>query len=204
MSRTLGPLEFSVYCLENRVNGMRYIGQTCQTLNGRWGSHRTEAKRGGSMALLAAIREHGADAFQGHVVLRGLTQDEANFWERELIAGYPTDRLYNGTAGGPDGARTPAARARMRAACRPPQTPEAVAKRNASLRKRYEDPANRAKMAQVNAANWARRRASGADTGQAAAEARRTPEQRALTGAQSAERWADPDTKLRILKARRK
>lgn len=186
-----------IYCLENRVNGMRYIGQSCRHLNERWGSHRTEAKRGGSMSLLRAVREYGPEAFTGATVLRGLTQEEANFWERELIAAYPPERLYNETAGGPDGKRSANARARMKASCRPPQSPETVAKRAASLRKRYEDPAHRAKMSEVNAANWARRRANGGDTGQAAAAARRTPEQRELTSAQSAARWADPQSNMR-------
>jgi hypothetical protein len=201
MSKLEAPT-FIVYCLENTANGMRYIGQSCQSLNDRW-SHRAEARRGGSMSLLRAIREFGAETFVGHTVMRGLTRDEANAWERELIAAYPIERLYNETAGGPDGKRSDAARARMKASCRPPQTPETVAKRAASLRKRYEDPAHREKMSAVNKANWAKRRATGSDTCQAAASARRTPEQRALTAETSRARWADPEQRERILEARK-
>ena len=181
---------FIVYCLENRVNGMRYIGQTRMTLNARWSAHLTDAKRGASMTVTRAIREHGAAAFTGHEILRDLTKAEADMWERELIAGYPPARLYNETAGGPDGKRSARARERMRTSVRPPVKPEDVARRLANSKKATSTEAFREKMREVNRANWAKRRATGGDTGQAAAAARRTPAQRELTSRKSTEMWA--------------
>lgn len=194
--------EYLVYCLRNTQNGMLYFGQTCKPLRDRWSKHVTDSRRPSRSyrsTFSQAIREFGEAAFVGDVIVRGLSKADADFYEAAMIAGYPAQRLYNETAGGAYGERSPRARQRMSESCRPPQTPEAQAKREASLRKNGATPEFKAKMSAVNKANWAKRRAQGGDTGQAAATARRSPEQRALTGAQMKLNWQQPELRAAYL-----
>lgn len=89
-----------VYMHENRVNGKKYIGITSQKPTNRW-------QNGHGYYLCpifyAAIKKYGWDAFSHELLYTGLTQDEAEHLESELIAKYKTqDRAhgYNCAAGG--------------------------------------------------------------------------------------------------------
>lgn len=53
-----------IYLITNLVNGKRYVGQTKLTLHKRWGIHRSDAKKGSSFAIHAAIRKYGVGSFQ--------------------------------------------------------------------------------------------------------------------------------------------
>ena len=95
---------FTLYCHTNRVNGKRYVGQTTDTMGGRWKEHVSAAKQHrGARLLGAAIRKYGSDVFD-HEVLEVIvaTQQEADITEAEWIkrkeSRAPTG--YNLTAGG--------------------------------------------------------------------------------------------------------
>lgn len=187
----LTPDRFVVYCLTNKADGTMYFGQTRNTLNARWSGHWTDIRKSKNPSpIQKALVAFGKEAFSGQVLLRDLTQEEADFWEAELITSYPEHRVYNEIQGGLSAARSVRCKARMSAAYRAPATPEATARRIASSRKATTTPEFREKMREVNRANWAKRRANGSDVGQAAAAARRTDEARAQTSAAASAVWA--------------
>ena len=93
----------AIYCHTNRVSGKRYIGQTVDTVEGRWREHLSAAKANrGSPALGAAIRKYGADAFDHRVLEIVSTQDEADLAETRWIVqlGSRSPEGYNIAAGG--------------------------------------------------------------------------------------------------------
>lgn len=89
-----------VYMHENRVNGKKYIGITSQKPTNRWQNGRGYSR---CPIFYAAIQKHGWDAFRHEILYTGLTQEEAERLEVDLIAKYGTqDRVkgYNLAAGG--------------------------------------------------------------------------------------------------------
>lgn len=89
-----------VYMHENRINGKRYIGITSQKPEKRW-------KNGlgykGCPHFMAAISKHGWDAFRHDILYAGLSKEEAELLEVELIAKYQTTdptKGYNAAFGG--------------------------------------------------------------------------------------------------------
>lgn len=89
-----------VYMHENRVNGKKYIGITSQKPTNRW---RNGAGYYKQSRFYAAIQKYGWDAFRHEILYTGLTQEEAERLEVELIAKYETlneDRGYNLSPGG--------------------------------------------------------------------------------------------------------
>lgn len=136
----LTPRTWTIYQLRNRVTGSLYIGQTCQTLNDRWKRHRALAKTGHTSALAAAIRAHGAEAFEGLELVQVRTQIEADDWETQLIAAHPLDRLYNEQLGGNSGV---------------PLTAAAERKRRAGHAASSKDPVRAARMSKAIKAWWA-------------------------------------------------
>ena len=93
-----------MYLHENRVNGKKYIGITCQLPEHRWNNGKGYAK---NKHFNAAIQKYGWHAFRHEILYTGLLQKDAERIEQELIAFYQTqdiDRGYNLTAGG-DGVR---------------------------------------------------------------------------------------------------
>ena len=89
-----------VYMHEHRVTGKKYIGITSQRPESRWknglGYHQ-------SPHFWAAIQKYGWDAFRHEIVFSGLTREEAEAKEVELIAKYRTTQReygYNAAAGG--------------------------------------------------------------------------------------------------------
>lgn len=76
-----------IYCLTNKLNGKRYVGQTCDTAKVRWKEHVSAAKRGaGCRVLGAAIRKHGADQFSLELLETVATQAEADAAEAHWIS----------------------------------------------------------------------------------------------------------------------
>jgi group I intron endonuclease len=85
---------------ENRINGKRYIGITSQKPTNRWrnGSGYDKQPR-----FYAAIQKYGWDAFRHDILYTGLTQEEAERLEIQLIDKYETlneDKGYNLSPGG--------------------------------------------------------------------------------------------------------
>jgi group I intron endonuclease len=105
-----------VYLHENRVNGKKYIGITCQRPERRWNNGNGYAK---NRHFSTAIQKYGWHSFRHEILYTDLSQTEAERIEIELIEFYQTRDPYKGynlTAGG-DGVRglvhTPETRARM-------------------------------------------------------------------------------------------
>lgn len=101
-----------VYMHENRENGKKYIGITCQKPTKRW--QNGEGYRGCSR-FYSAIKSHGWDAFRHELLFTDLTQGEAEQKEVELIEKYETlnpEKGYNLDAGG--GIRHPTAETRAK------------------------------------------------------------------------------------------
>ena len=89
-----------VYMHENRVNGKKYIGITSQKPTNRW---RNGAGYDKQPRFFAAIQKYGWDGFRHEILFTGLTQEEAERLEVELITKYETlneEKGYNLSPGG--------------------------------------------------------------------------------------------------------
>lgn len=95
---------YKIYCHTNKINGKKYIGQTKQTLQARWGKNGLEyIRKQPNSHFSLAILKYGWDNFNHEVLYTNLTKEEANQKEQELIAKYNTQHPkygYNITAGG--------------------------------------------------------------------------------------------------------
>lgn len=92
--------DYKIYCHTNKINGKKYIGQTCQSLADRWGS---DGRRYKGQPFYAAIEKYGWDNFEHELLFQNLSQEEADLKEQELIALYNTTNKkfgYNITEGG--------------------------------------------------------------------------------------------------------
>jgi group I intron endonuclease len=93
----------TIYKITNTESGKIYIGQT-KNLNERWRVHKYWAKVGrGNAPLHKAIKSYGNEKFVVTVLLAGLSRDEANTREVELISHYKSNSRetgYNVTIGG--------------------------------------------------------------------------------------------------------
>lgn len=89
-----------IYCIENIINGKKYIGQSINILN-RWKQHINKANNGVNTALYNAIRKYGKDNFKFYIVKR-CNKDELSDLEIMYIKKYNTKAPfgYNMTDGG--------------------------------------------------------------------------------------------------------
>lgn len=110
--------EFSVYMHTNKVNGKMYIGQTCQVpTSARWGTDGSKYKS--NEHFTNAINKYGWDNFEHDIIATGLTLQEANSLESELIESLHTMNPkfgYNKKMGGNNGFMSEETKARMSAA----------------------------------------------------------------------------------------
>lgn len=91
---------YCVYIHTNKTNGKVYIGQTCQDINQRWRNGKGYVN---NKLFYKAIQKYGWDNFEHKVIFTGLTKDEADKTEIELISFYASnnpDKGYNLTIGG--------------------------------------------------------------------------------------------------------
>ena len=96
-----------IYLIRNLINGKGYVGQTLQSLSGRFRKHRFDARRGSPQAIHGAIRKYGIENFR--IVEIALCLEEfLNNLEIFCIQHFNTNadlgHGYNLTAGG-DGKR---------------------------------------------------------------------------------------------------
>lgn len=77
-------MAYSVYMHTNKINGKRYIGITSQTnVKERWHSGYGYKQQ---RRFYSAIKHYGWDGFTHEVLIEGLTKEEAEAKEVELIA----------------------------------------------------------------------------------------------------------------------
>lgn len=95
-----------VYCIENKINGKKYIGWTSGTIEFRWKNH-VYASRFGKCLLQKAIRKYGSsDDIWSRIILEECESElEAKAAEIRLIAELKTNAMqggfgYNMTSGG--------------------------------------------------------------------------------------------------------
>lgn len=103
--------KYCVYIHTNKINGKKYVGQTCVGAENRWGKngHNYLQKRNGrySQPIFAhAILKYGWDNFEHKVVKNHLTKEDADALERSLIESLSTTDSkygYNSRDGGSNG-----------------------------------------------------------------------------------------------------
>ena len=90
-----------VYLITNTVNGKQYIGMTKRTLDGRWNSHCSAARRNSPYRFHAAIRKYGEESFKREVLYENLEIGECRILEESVIVEYNTmSDGYNAKPGG--------------------------------------------------------------------------------------------------------
>lgn len=88
---------FVVYAHTNKINGKKYIGITCQSVDERW----RNGKGYKNPKFRNAINKYGWDSFKHEILYTGLTQSEAEQKEQELIKKYDSmENGYNACEGG--------------------------------------------------------------------------------------------------------
>lgn len=93
-------MSYCIYIHTNKTNGKVYIGQTSQDVNQRWRNGKGYIN---NTLFYRAIEKYGWDGFEHEIIYTGLTKDEANEKEIEMIAFYGSnnpDKGYNLTTGG--------------------------------------------------------------------------------------------------------
>lgn len=80
---------YKIYLIENRVNGMKYVGQTKRSVKARLGQHVRDSRRElFTHSLQQAIKEHGKDNFSIRIIDVADSKTGAdikeNYWIKEL------------------------------------------------------------------------------------------------------------------------
>ena len=133
---------FLIYCITNKINGKRYVGQTSQKLCRRWGTHLCNTKHGRGAHLNNAIRMYGRDNFTVAQIAEASNHPATDAAERAFIKIYKTtdpEFGYNLTTGGEAGKKhTSIAIEKMRQAHKGIlRTEEAKQKTSESLKKAW-------------------------------------------------------------------
>ena len=138
---------YSVYIHENKINHKKYIGITCQKPEHRW---KAEGKGYEECPYFwNAIQKYGWDNFEHTVLFAGLSAQEANDKEIELIAAYKTyDNAYgyNISKGG-FGVNTET----MREAWANPEFKDFMSQR---MREAWQDPDKRKRRSERATERW--------------------------------------------------
>jgi group I intron endonuclease len=93
-----------VYCIENTVNGKKYVGVTRNTIQNRFKKHVYDARYGSQTSLHRSIRKHGKRAFIITQIDEASSQEEMFQKERDWIIKLNTRECgYNLTDGGEGG-----------------------------------------------------------------------------------------------------
>lgn len=84
---------FCVYMHTNKINGKKYIGQTCKNPEYRWNKGKGYTE---STYFYNAIQKYGWDNFKHEILYENLTLEEANNIEESLINKFNTTNPKNG------------------------------------------------------------------------------------------------------------
>lgn len=91
-----------VYVHTNKINGKKYVGQTCTSLEKRSGQegqgylHKNKEGKYVQPLFAAAILKYGWDNFSHEVLAEGLSFDEANEMEQKIIKEFDTTNPEHG------------------------------------------------------------------------------------------------------------
>lgn len=107
-NRETGLYQGFIYCITNKVNGKKYIGQTRTSVKQRWKGHKSSVKQG-KTALYRAMRKYGIENFDITIIyaisdktISGI-KETLNFLEKYFIwkeKTLCTENGYNITRGG--------------------------------------------------------------------------------------------------------
>lgn len=90
----------TIYLIENKVNGNKYVGQTVMALNKRWLAHIQESKTFSERPLYRAMNKYGLDNFNIRII-EETTEDKLSEREIYWIEYFNTyNHGYNATTGG--------------------------------------------------------------------------------------------------------
>ena len=141
---------YIVYCHTLKTDGRKYIGITKNSIRKRWGKDGSKYK--GCTFFLHAIQKYGWDAFEHEVLYQNFTQQDAERYEKELIEKYDTRNHSKGfnirEGGGNKSSIDESTKQKLREAnLGKKHTDESRKKMSKSQTKRYENPAERYKVA---------------------------------------------------------
>lgn len=94
-------MTWTVYKHTNKINGKVYIGITCQPVERRWRTDGSGYKK--CVLFYRAIQKYGWDAFTHEILCMGLSKEQAEETEKNLIAEYKANEQeygYNIANGG--------------------------------------------------------------------------------------------------------
>lgn len=91
-----------IYCVTNKINNKKYIGQTTRELKRRKNEHITQADNGSDLAIHQAIRKYGEGNFEWSIIDQAYNQEELDNKEIYWIDFYNTyyEDGYNMALGG--------------------------------------------------------------------------------------------------------
>lgn len=97
---------YSIYLITNKVNGKKYVGQTCKTIENRWKKHVSDAmgvRKKRCDYLWNAIKKYGPNSFRLEKLRSAKSKEQANEFEKMWISMFWSDSKdygYNLTKGG--------------------------------------------------------------------------------------------------------
>lgn len=157
---------YIIYMHTNKLNGKFYIGQTCQDMKKRAGSNGSRYRM--CERFYEAIKEYGWDNFEHTVLFSGLSANEANELEEELITNtrsYDSSIGYNIALGGSG----------------------MTSERSKAL---WANPEYRVRISEANKAKWADEEYH-KERSDLYKEQWKDPEKRKRRSVQAVKRWAD-------------
>lgn len=157
-------MAWTIYCHTHTDTGRRYVGLTSRTWQRRWAQHLVQSRstKGGRWHFPNAIRLHGKDAFDHHVLEVCETLETANAAEERWIEEYDTRNPEKGFNLRKGGSHTPhlvdanywdrpGFRERMSAILREAASkPESRRKRSESSKKLWGSPGFKTKMSLIS------------------------------------------------------
>lgn len=144
-----------VYSVTNRQNGMKYVGQTTQSMSDRWRRHRNGGRE--CRLLWNAICKYGHESFSIEVLASAYDRDELDAKEVEFIALLETrDRArgYNLASGGHGALHAPESKLKISESLRGrPLTSECKRKISEAKLGKKQTPEQIAKMMHAKSIN---------------------------------------------------